>query len=185
MYTCNMVAQKWYPITTPSRWMISSLVVRASDCQCRSRNSPGFNPSILRHRGIWGAADEAVLNTVHRRRKKIQQNPPVNSFSVSNYILYLSNNRHYVLLRTHQFFRRQYIVYIIKSLFSLCASPCVSVNAWCAWLSWFIAYRGEAMQQWRHKVSNSRQHSCFISKTTVARWPVLRPHKNCRGRQKS
>ncbi len=23
-----------------------------------------------------------------------------------------------------------------------CASPCVSVNAWCAWLSWFIAYRG-------------------------------------------
>ncbi len=24
--------------------------------------SPGFDPSILRHSGIWGAADEAVLN---------------------------------------------------------------------------------------------------------------------------
>ncbi len=30
----------------------SSLVVRASDCQCRSRNSQGFDPSILRHSGI-------------------------------------------------------------------------------------------------------------------------------------
>ena len=27
-------------------------VVRASDCQCQSRNSPGFDPSILRHSGI-------------------------------------------------------------------------------------------------------------------------------------
>jgi hypothetical protein len=25
----------------------------------------GFDPSILRHRGIWGAADEAVLNKAH------------------------------------------------------------------------------------------------------------------------
>ncbi len=46
-----------------------SLVVRASDCQCRSRNSPGFGPSILKHSGILRAADEAVLNTVHRRKK--------------------------------------------------------------------------------------------------------------------
>jgi hypothetical protein len=30
----------------------SSLLVRASDCQYRSRNSPGFDPSILRHSGI-------------------------------------------------------------------------------------------------------------------------------------
>ncbi len=42
--------------------MRSSRVVSASDCQCPSRNSPGFDPGILRHRGIWGAADEAVLN---------------------------------------------------------------------------------------------------------------------------
>ncbi len=48
----------------------SSLVVRASDCQCTSCNCPGFDPSIRRHSRIWGAADEAVLNTAHRRRKK-------------------------------------------------------------------------------------------------------------------
>ncbi len=32
-----------------------------------SRNSPAvFNPSILRHNGIWDAADEATLNKVHK-----------------------------------------------------------------------------------------------------------------------
>ncbi len=36
---------------------------------CWKINSPGFDPSILRHSGIWGAADEAVLNTVHREQK--------------------------------------------------------------------------------------------------------------------
>ncbi len=34
--------------------------------------SAGFNPSILRHSVIWGAADEAVLNKVPTmKRKKI------------------------------------------------------------------------------------------------------------------
>jgi hypothetical protein len=51
-------------------WMRSSLVVRASDCQCTSCNGPGFDPSIRRHRGIWGAADEAVLNIVRKKEKK-------------------------------------------------------------------------------------------------------------------
>ncbi len=51
--------------------MRSSQVVTASDCQCISCNGPGFDPSIRRHSGIWGAADEAVLNIV--RKKK---NPP-------------------------------------------------------------------------------------------------------------
>ncbi len=51
-----------------TQWMRFSLVVRASNC--RSRNSPGFDPSILRHSGIWGAADEAVLNTLHRKNIK-------------------------------------------------------------------------------------------------------------------
>ncbi len=54
--------------------MRSSLVVRASDCQCTSCNGPGFDPSIRRHSGIWGAADEAVLNKV---RKKYKKNPPL------------------------------------------------------------------------------------------------------------
>ncbi len=52
--------------------MRSSLVVRASDCQCTSCNGPGFDPSIRRHSGILGAADEAVLNIVQKNRK----NPP-------------------------------------------------------------------------------------------------------------
>jgi hypothetical protein len=45
--------------------MKSSLVVRASDCQCQSRNSPGFDSIILLHSGIGGAADEVVLNNEH------------------------------------------------------------------------------------------------------------------------
>jgi hypothetical protein len=48
-----------------------SRVVRASDSQCRSRNCPGFDPSILRHSGIWGATDETVLNTVHKKPQNI------------------------------------------------------------------------------------------------------------------
>ncbi len=32
--------------------MRSSLLVRASDCQCTSCNCPGFDPSICRHSGI-------------------------------------------------------------------------------------------------------------------------------------
>jgi hypothetical protein len=54
-------------------WMRSSRVGRASYCQCQSRNSPGFDPSILRHNEIRGAADEAVSNNVHNRKnpKKI------------------------------------------------------------------------------------------------------------------
>ncbi len=44
--------------------MRSSRVVRASDSQCRKRNCPEFDPSILRHVGICWAADEAMLNKV-------------------------------------------------------------------------------------------------------------------------
>ncbi len=43
---------------------------KASDSQCRSRNCPAFDPSILRHSGILGAAEEAVLNTVKYIHKK-------------------------------------------------------------------------------------------------------------------
>jgi hypothetical protein len=53
--------------------MRSDLVVRASDCQCTSCNGPGFDPSIRRHSGIWGAADEAVLNIVRKKYKKSPQ----------------------------------------------------------------------------------------------------------------
>ncbi len=53
--------------------MRSSLVVWASDCQCTSCNGPGFDPSIRPHSGIWGAADEAMLNIVWTKRKKSPQ----------------------------------------------------------------------------------------------------------------
>ncbi len=35
-------------------WMRTRRVVSAFDCQCQGRNSPGFDPSILRHSEIWG-----------------------------------------------------------------------------------------------------------------------------------
>jgi hypothetical protein len=47
-------------------WMRSSRVVRALS-GCQNRNSPVFDPSILGHSGIWGAADEAVLNNEHKK----------------------------------------------------------------------------------------------------------------------
>jgi hypothetical protein len=56
--------------------MRSSRVVRAFDSRCRRRNCPGLDPSFLRHSGIWGAADEVVLNIVHKKRKN-PNNPPI------------------------------------------------------------------------------------------------------------
>jgi hypothetical protein len=50
-------------------WMRSSREVRASGYQCHSRNRPGFDPSILRLSGIWGAADEAVLDNVQKKKQ--------------------------------------------------------------------------------------------------------------------
>ncbi len=45
-----------------------------SNCRSRkTRNCPGFDPGVLRHSGIWGVADEAVLNIVHTW--KIFKNP--------------------------------------------------------------------------------------------------------------
>ncbi len=68
--------------------MRSSLVVRASDCQCTSCNGPGFDPSIRRHTGIWGAADEAVLNNVRTKRKK---SPKKYLEKIFTKIIYLSD----------------------------------------------------------------------------------------------
>ncbi len=49
--------------------MGSSRVVRASGCQCQSRNILEFDPSIIRHSGILGVEDEAALNNVHKKEK--------------------------------------------------------------------------------------------------------------------
>ncbi len=53
----------------------SSLMVRASDCQCTSCNGPGFDPSFRRHSGIWGVAEEAVLDIVWK--KDIKKSPKI------------------------------------------------------------------------------------------------------------
>ncbi len=66
----NMVFRAMGETDLWKKQMRSSLVVRASDCQCTSCNGPGFDPSIRRHSGIWGAADEAVLNIVRKKKKK-------------------------------------------------------------------------------------------------------------------
>ncbi len=58
--TCIQLSQACVSIWLWMDKMRCSRVVRASDCQCRSRNSPRLDLSILRHSGIWGAADEAV-----------------------------------------------------------------------------------------------------------------------------
>ncbi len=58
----------------------SCRAVKANDSQCRSRNCPGFDPSILRHSGIWGAANEAELNIVYKKKKKSPKNSPLNFF---------------------------------------------------------------------------------------------------------
>jgi hypothetical protein len=55
---------------------------RASDCQCRRRNSPGFDLSSDTCSEILGAAGEAVLNTVHR--KKVQKIPRLKIFTTKN-----------------------------------------------------------------------------------------------------
>jgi hypothetical protein len=68
---------------------MKSRLVRESDSQCRSSNCPGFDPSILRHSGIWRAADEALLNIVHKK-KKIQKNPPFKK--IKYYVLYPLEN---------------------------------------------------------------------------------------------
>ncbi len=53
-------------INKNSGWDLD-LLVGAFDSQCRSRNCPGFYPSILRRRGIWGSVDEAGLNKVLKK----------------------------------------------------------------------------------------------------------------------
>ncbi len=84
--------KKGWDLAEVELWMRSSRMVRASGCQCRSRISPGFDPSILRHSGIWGAADpEAVLNTVHSKKIK---NPPFKKKVINSRVctLHLSEN---------------------------------------------------------------------------------------------
>jgi hypothetical protein len=47
-YNANSIFTKFW-MRSSREWIRS---IRASDCQCQSRNSPGFDPSILRHSGF-------------------------------------------------------------------------------------------------------------------------------------
>ncbi len=68
-HSMGPVGRETYPTGEFIQWMRFSRIVRASDSQCRSRNWPGFDPSILRHSEIWGAADEALLNIIQKKKK--------------------------------------------------------------------------------------------------------------------
>jgi hypothetical protein len=56
--------------------MRSSRVFISPACQCQTRNSPGFNPSILATQLNLMAADEAVLNKL--LKKKLNKISPFN-----------------------------------------------------------------------------------------------------------
>ncbi len=75
--------------------MRSSQVAIASNSQCRRRNCPGFDPSILRHIGTWGAADEAVLNIGHNLRLTLGGAPlGIHIIGSGHPVQYLNNMSH-------------------------------------------------------------------------------------------
>ncbi len=51
-----------------------------------SRNSPGFDPNIFRHNGIWGAADDEVMKT-------LKYQPVYNNKKIQKITLFLLNDR--------------------------------------------------------------------------------------------
>ncbi len=55
-------------VSAGKRSKSSMYIISQNTENTRGRNSPGFYPRILRHSGIWGAADEAVLYNVHKRK---------------------------------------------------------------------------------------------------------------------
>ncbi len=62
--------------------MISSQVVRASGCQCQSRNSPVVRSQHPPTQWIRRAADEAVLQNVTKKRKKFLLKNVNDDFSI-------------------------------------------------------------------------------------------------------
>ncbi len=69
-----------------------------SVCQCQS--SPGFNTSILRHSGIWGVTNEALLNKVQVKKPKIpfNENDGTSCIKVNKYSIAVCN---FTNLREH------------------------------------------------------------------------------------
>ena len=86
-------------------WMRSSCV-RTSNFQCQSRSSPSFDLNILWHSRIWGAADEAVLNKVH---KKLQHSPggiftvPLVTIRTKYFTLILTKMKYLLIIKSKKF----------------------------------------------------------------------------------
>ncbi len=105
------------PMRSSLMQMRSGLVVRESDCQCTSCKGPGFDPSIRRHSGICGVADEAVLNIVWKKLK----NPPKKYFKKNILLTPVFSQRLYFvdanIFATPIFCRHHYFVdpYILST----------------------------------------------------------------------
>jgi hypothetical protein len=65
---------KHAPVGIRNRRTIESIACKSHPWMRSSRvwMSNEFDPSILRHSGIWGAADETVLNNVLKKKKSIK-----------------------------------------------------------------------------------------------------------------
>ncbi len=60
-------------------------MIRASDYECQSLLSSGFNPSILRLSGVFGAVSEGVLNIL-----VVRKNPGPKRLEKKSLRIYLS-----------------------------------------------------------------------------------------------
>ncbi len=45
-------------------------MVKSSDCQCQSRFSSGFDPSILRHSGLGEGGRCSSVDNLHKKKKR-------------------------------------------------------------------------------------------------------------------
>jgi hypothetical protein len=67
-------------------WMRSSRVVRASDIQCRSRNCPGFDPSILRSDTVESEGRQMKQYLISDKKKNLKKSPiKVYSYSLLSF----------------------------------------------------------------------------------------------------
>ncbi len=79
-HVCVPLNLKW---CNSYAWMRSSLEVWASDCQCRSRNSPGFDPSMKQCsiQYIKKSQDITLFN-LFAERKRFLEHPTLSCFKI-------------------------------------------------------------------------------------------------------
>ncbi len=123
-----MISSRLWMRSIARDWMRSSRVRLNASAK---GNSPGFDPRILRHSGIWEAADEAVLNKV---LEKYPPCKPLISQTVTDgkTLKFNATFRLWILLHTAIILKRSplnlsYNYVITKGL--VIDEPC-----WCHWL---------------------------------------------------